>query len=852
MAGWTNKAGMGVNISLPATAVDSSGVLYTLGSIANDNIHRKYDPATNTWTALATRPLVSGGVYCEGVMYANAGTVNIAAGGDNGGVAATIATHSYSISGNTWTAKTNMPLGFGVTRGVAIWDNSDAVYVCGFTDKDGFAINGLYRYNIAANTWTTVSSTESWASGGYEGQNNGQFYNGKIFFGGDGRFNAGKYFTVAGGTFTAFTTASPADSVVPLGTIYGTILPYIYSDDYDAPANNGKIMGYRDMAVAPYTFVPAGPRTAEPAAGSVEQRRIAQAGRYIYLLGGWQSGIGSYTSRVDQYDQAFLNAPTGPTPAAGATVNNDLATLTATAVANGEQTQGHWQLATDAAFTLNVRDIYDDFQSAAGPPPVYTDEFVTSGAISKKIRAGVTELFQGTWYMRARSRNSLAASPWSATNQFTVSHPPGTGLTSPIGGIGMLYGTGAVTFQWTFSDTSETDNQTAYQLIVERNDTGASLLDTGKVASTSARTYPWTLLPAYKDITIRWKMRTWDSDDVAGPYSSYATFVMSDAPTVNITVPAEGSQVTNGQPTVNWTFVASGGRTQASYRVRYYQQTTNVLMYDSGVIAGSALTFTPPTQILAIGSYYVKVDVVDSFGLAGTDTNNFTTLFDTPAQPVFVVSSALYSTAGYIKVTWTNAEQDPTWTTYRVYRRLQGVSAWTLMYETTNSLVAYEYDDYTAGSGVAYEYTVVQVALRFSSPIESIVTTVQPGSGTSTQYWLIDNEAPQNNMILPNVTADAYTDEYEEETLTVIGKGRHKDYGTRFGYAGSLTAQFRSNARSNRLLLENLKALRATMLLRNPFGDVWQVGMGNIGIGRVAGTGTTEMLDVTIPYEEVA
>jgi len=276
-------------------------------------------------------------------------------------------------------------------------------------------------------------------------------------------------------------------------------------------------------------------------------------------------------------------------------------------------------------------------------------------------------------------------------------------------------------------------------------------------------------------------------------------------------------------------------------------------MHDSGVVASALHTYTPPTQILAIGNYWAQVDVVDSIGLSGTDVNNFVTLFDTPAQPVFTVSAVSYDTLGFIKINWTNAQKDGTWTSYRVYRRIQGETAWTLLYQTTVDQASYEYDDYTAGSGIIYEYIVVQTAIRFGNPIESIATTILSASGISSQYWLIDSDSPANNMILPNVTADEYSDEWEEATLNVIGRGRHKDYGTQYGYTGSLTSQLRgSTARSNRILLENLKMMRAQMLLRNPFGDVWTVAMGNISFSRIAGTGTTEMVNVTIPYEEVS
>jgi hypothetical protein len=40
--------------------------------------------------------------------------------------------------------------------------------------------------------------------------------------------------------------------------------------------------------------------------------------------------------------------------------------------------------------------------------------------------------------------------------------------------------------------------------------------------------------------------------------------------------------------------------------------------------------------------------------------------------------------------------------------------------------------------------------------------------------------------------------------------------------------------------------------MRNPFGDVYRIRVGNLSISRLAGVGVDEFVDVTIPYSEVA
>lgn len=58
-------------------------------------------------------------------------------------------------------------------------------------------------------------------------------------------------------------------------------------------------------------------------------------------------------------------------------------------------------------------------------------------------------------------------------------------------------------------------------------------------------------------------------------------------------------------------------------------------------------------------------------------------------------------------------------------------------------------------------------------------------------------------------------------------------------------------ARQQAKALSALKGERSFIYLRNPFGDIWKIAPGNIGGGRVAGVGTAEFSDITIPYQEV-
>jgi hypothetical protein len=58
-------------------------------------------------------------------------------------------------------------------------------------------------------------------------------------------------------------------------------------------------------------------------------------------------------------------------------------------------------------------------------------------------------------------------------------------------------------------------------------------------------------------------------------------------------------------------------------------------------------------------------------------------------------------------------------------------------------------------------------------------------------------------------------------------------------------------ARQQAKALSALKNERTYIYLRNPFGDIWKIAPGNIAGGRIAGVGTSEFTDVSIPYQEV-
>lgn len=563
-------------------------------------------------------------------------------------------------------------------------------------------------------------------------------------------------------------------------------------------------------------------------------------------------------------------APKNVTPSAGASVNTNVPTLSALLDMDVNNPQGRvkvrWVLATNSGFTLNVRTIDE-------PDSAYRLISNTSSGVATTTATAVvptaSALFTSTWYVKAAYvSESGQVGTFSAGTSFSVGHPPSAVGLSPSGDEFLKYvdvaGNTVVNFAWKFSDPSPTDSQSSYQIVVENATTGASVVNTGKIAST-VNNANVNIPSSAKDIALRWRVTVWDVDDAPATFpSQYQTFFVGDPPTVVTNAPAEASTINTAAPTITYTPTIPGFRTIQSFRIVVTQDlATDVVAHDSGwlpVAVGGPYSYTLPTAVLLNTSdYYVDVYIRDSKNLEGTDRNTFHTSWTAPAAPSFTATNVFYDSLGYVKVTWTNASVDVDWLSWRLYRRTYNATGptygpWILLIQDEVDQANYEYHDWLAGSDQGYQYAVVQVADRFGSAIESAYTPSIVTPSTD-KYWMIHPLDESFNLPV-YVNAESFKEEYEEETYHILGRGRHVDYGDRLGYSGSLTLHLRDRtgytARLQRQDLEELKREQTPVYLRNPFGDIWLVNLTEIGTERISGVGKHEAANVTVGYEEVA
>lgn len=683
-------------------------------------------------------------------------------------------------------------------------------------------------------------------------------------------------------------TSEPASLLGDCGlgiTASNDVVTFHYSNRDGNNTNHNQIISYpcrinRTTNTIKFPAVRGWWTDAAPASSSTTQiwgggDRNFSIAKHDTLLYVYASSTSIHVDHMYSYPGTVL--PITSTPASGATVTTSTPSLLVRADTDRVLSQAYdkiiWQFAKDSLFTTNlVTYLQDDSRFAsvtgtnvAGVTVSFTDTLPSSYALT-----------QGTWYLRAAlvDQNDQQG-PWSTVHTFSVSHPPAATALTPGGSTQYGYGNGQRTFTWKTTDAFAGDSQTAFQLLLQRNDTGATILDTGKITSTSPSTTQ-TIPATYKDTMLQWCVRAWDEDDVAGPYSAYNLFKVADAPTVVLVSPTSGSTISSGVPSVQFTPSVGGGRTIKSYTVSILQgQTTiwTVTKTNLNIASGTTVTETATKSYLKNNqSYTVQVTVTDSTGLSGSaPATVFTTLWVTPAAPTgLAVDGSQYNVEdqGYITVSWSDTGRDADFSGWYIYRRDNLIDSrtgaiietgqWNLIYVEFNTGVTYTYRDYLAPSGYQVDYRVTQSVNRFGDIVESSNTNFASIVPVSDGYWLVTpaaGDVTASAFRLSYVTSDSYTDEYESETYNVIGRGRHVDLGQRLGWAGSLEAQIRdsttSTARQKKKRIDLIKSTSAVLWLRNPFGDSLPVSVGDIAVSRIAGVGASEFCDVTIPYAEV-
>lgn len=268
-------------------------------------------------------------------------------------------------------------------------------------------------------------------------------------------------------------------------------------------------------------------------------------------------------------------------------------------------------------------------------------------------------------------------------------------------------------FDWNFIDLNATDTQSAFQLQIDNATTGATAWDTGKTVSVDSNyTLPASSLPNGED--WKWRVKTWDSHDAESPWSDYGFFSTSSTGIVNITDPAVDNDpdIVTANYLVMWSVANT---TQTAYNVVVTRTDTGATLVSTGWVTSAE------TQYLVVGmasdvEWNVAVKIRNA-GLIESNTANrlITPNYNRPEVPV--IAFDIEDDLGYIGLNITNPDpvgDRPNPTSNEIHRRV---------YSQTNPNLPYQilgttdpngvFLDYTAASGVLYEYRVRAIAGEF-------------------------------------------------------------------------------------------------------------------------------------------
>lgn len=486
------------------------------------------------------------------------------------------------------------------------------------------------------------------------------------------------------------------------------------------------------------------------------------------------------------------------------------------------------------------------------------------------------KLTTSLWWLRIRLVDILGNggyTQWSTPGSFSVYYPP---IAVPLSPINMnLVGVDlpdSVFFSWRFTDRDADDFQTAYEIEVTRETPTVALIhNSGKVTS-DAKTVTVSVPDTAQDQVVSWKVRLWDSENAAGPWSDPVTFVPAQPPTVDLTSPVDNDVLNTGTPLVVFTPTAHGDRLPKQYTVTITSGAETIwskIFFGTIDDQGEEVSLRVDPNVLENNTNYtVHVQVLDSGGLVGSsDFIAFSTDWDVPDPADWIsadVSMFNVDSYGYNEVTWGRSGDSDDFAFWLIYRRDQlfdefssavtDDTGWKLLYKDFGFNEINTYYDYFARPGYETTYRVIYCESNpfgmflKSDPLDSD-QVIPRGDG----YWIMDSEGILFKLSI--VTGDEFSDESEETEFNVVGRGRVVNRGQDLGVKGTLSAQLRhtggTSARTKRLELLAAQKSNRVLFLRNPFGDIYKISFSNMSVSRIAGTGTAEFCDVNIPYAEI-
>jgi hypothetical protein len=242
----------------------------------------------------------------------------------------------------------------------------------------------------------------------------------------------------------------------------------------------------------------------------------------------------------------------------------------------------------------------------------------------------------------------------------------------------------SVTFSWTFSDPDSGDSQSAYQLQIGNSGFTTIYLDTGKVASSNTSTT--RTLPSNMTVDVYyWRVKTWDSQNYEGAWSSGRAIIVDRIKVNSLT--ADKTRLDPGATVMlsvqlvyeyDGAYITSGNFTLNGLSLTY-----------SG--ANGVWNATDSKSTVQSVIYNNVTGTEGTYGLATVNMNgkSLTVIWDTPpsALPTSPSEGTIFNPSVSITFSWTFSDNDAG-DSQSAYRLQIGNSNFTTIYVDTGKVTS--------------------------------------------------------------------------------------------------------------------------------------------------------------------
>lgn len=384
----------------------------------------------------------------------------------------------------------------------------------------------------------------------------------------------------------------------------------------------------------------------------------------------------------------------------------------------------------------------------------------------------------------AGNTNASTTSTFTTTDSVSYASP-----SSPVNEY--IDGSKEVDFSWTYSISTGTMAERADFQISTNN--GVTWEDLGTATDGGPYTAAPNTLPAGN---VLWRVRSYNTDDVAGPWSDPAAIVVRRAPNA----PIIAGITTIPQPIVSW---------QAEGQQAYQLQVGD---WDSGTVYGTAKSAQVP-YAMPEGPALVRLRIQNSFGLWSDWSTAEVTIANQRGEPIAVRTRVVL---GGVRLTWAIEGDYPTYAILRDGKEIATVAG-------------KEYTDYTGIGRSRYTVRGINTDSTYTDSAD-VVEILRPHAGLIAREgvwdWMtLDRRIGSRPAHSGSQQEDATLTWYSGRALPVAEISGHRQVSVQYDYTLPSLSE-----------LEKLRAMSGTKVVyKHRDGELFRGLLGNLSWSRNRG-----------------